>query len=460
MSVPSKLFGITPRHPAGKKSVDFADFVSYVKFIMSEIIHQYLEDDRPWIIAFSGGKDSRTLLQLVFYALRQIPKERRTKPIHVLSNDTLVENPAIIPLTFATLQKVRAAAEKLDLPITVATTTPALGDRFWVNIIGRGYPIVHPKFRWCVSKLKIEPANAYITSVTGRYGEAIVLLGTRRSESTNRRRTIAKYERPGQRLRPHGLPGVSVFAPITELSTDEVWTYLLQVPAPWGEDNKRIFTVYKNSAGGECPLVLDTSVPSCGSRFGCWTCTLIEHDRSMEGLVDSGDDELEPLLLFRNWLKSLRDEDTMQGRTKRTSHDGLGPFTLATREMILRRLLALQATVGFDLIDGEELAAIQHIWNQEYLDAPSVARIYREATGQPCEAFDSPKDQCRREERALLAEICEEYGIEPGLIDQLVYVEKSKSGLGRRQGIYTRLDETLTRYLRLHPESGSTGAAS
>ena len=44
-----------------------------MEYIINEIIDQYLyaDDSRtPWIIGFSGGKDSTVLLQLVWEALR------------------------------------------------------------------------------------------------------------------------------------------------------------------------------------------------------------------------------------------------------------------------------------------------------------------------------------------------------------------------------------------------------
>lgn len=42
-----------------------------IHYIVSEIEDQYLYPDqaRPWIIGFSGGKDSTALLQLVWLAV-------------------------------------------------------------------------------------------------------------------------------------------------------------------------------------------------------------------------------------------------------------------------------------------------------------------------------------------------------------------------------------------------------
>ncbi|MBL8235063.1 MAG: hypothetical protein JNL98_41560, partial [Bryobacterales bacterium] len=70
-----------------------------------------------------------------------------------------------------------------------------------------------------------------------------------------------------------------------DFTTDEVWQILLQRQPPWGGSHRDLITLYRNASGGECPLVIDKDqAPSCGtgsSRFGCWTCTVVEKDRSM-----------------------------------------------------------------------------------------------------------------------------------------------------------------------------------
>ena len=109
--------------------------------ILSEIQEQYLADTTPWIIGFSGGKDSTTVLQMVFYALSDLPKERLSKEVHVLFNDTLVENPAVIKYVNGQLEKIETAGkEKLFAHnpelFSVVTVTPELKDTFWVSLIG------------------------------------------------------------------------------------------------------------------------------------------------------------------------------------------------------------------------------------------------------------------------------------------------------------------------------------
>ena len=433
-------------------SVGFAEITIavLVENIIAEIKEQYTADATPWIIGFSGGKDSTTLLQLVFYALLELQRENVElhKEIHVLCNDTLVENPAVVRWIDDTLDKIRSAGEGYNFPIKVVKVTPVLADTFWINLIGKGYPSPNRFFRWCTERMKINPTNKYIKDTLGDNGEAIILLGTRKAESGNRAASMARHERRYSRLRKHQLPGVYVFAPIADLSDNHVWTYLLQVPSPWQGDNRKLFTLYRNASGGECPLVIDTSTPSCGnSRFGCWTCTVVDEDKSMEGLIDTGETWMEPLLEMRDWLKRIRDDATMRQGYRRNLQDGLGPFTKESRVKVLRRLLEVQKEIEIQLITSEELSGIQWIWYHDFHDAPSVTKIYYEVFGEEL-AMNKEINERRAKDRALLEEICEEQDVPVELVEQLLQIEKDKSGLMRRNNLFKDIDMALKNYLK------------
>ncbi|MFL5800685.1 MAG: DNA phosphorothioation system sulfurtransferase DndC, partial [Roseiflexaceae bacterium] len=132
--------------------------------IYAEIRDVYLSNSMPWVIGYSGGKDSTVSLQLIWYALRDLPRERLTKPIYVIATDTLVETPVIVDHVNGNLGKIGKAAQEQGLPITVHRLTPEVTDSFWVNMIGRGYPAPHSKFRWCTERMKIKPADKFILS--------------------------------------------------------------------------------------------------------------------------------------------------------------------------------------------------------------------------------------------------------------------------------------------------------
>jgi DNA sulfur modification protein DndC len=292
--------------------------------IQAELREEYLAPYAfPWIVGYSGGKDSTLLVQFVFELLMDLAPGDRTRPVHVLCNDTLVESPVLMSYIDRHLGRLSAAADSLHLPIRVVKTSPAPDQTFWVNLIGRGYPAPTRQFRWCTDRMKIQPTSNYVREQVSSNGEVILLLGVRRAESAARAVSMNRHRNVGgTRLNPHDdLKGCMVYRPPMELSTDEVWQLLLQRPPPWGGSHRELVALYRNAQGGECPLVIDKSqAPSCGtssSRFGCWTCAVVEKDRSMEGFIQTGLDELERPIdrsaatsgtwIWRRQLNGLRD---------------------------------------------------------------------------------------------------------------------------------------------------------
>ena len=152
-------------------------------------------DGIPWVVGYSGGKDSSATLQLVWLAIRELPPEERTKTVHVISTDTLVEQPLVAAWVDASLAKMRVAAREQGLPFVPHKLTPEIENTFWVNLIGKGYPAPRNKFRWCTERLKIQPSNKFIREVVRSYGEAILVLGTRKAESQRRAATMAQARR-------------------------------------------------------------------------------------------------------------------------------------------------------------------------------------------------------------------------------------------------------------------------
>jgi DNA sulfur modification protein DndC len=346
----------------------------------ADLLAEYLaEHDYPWIIGFSGGKDSTLVVHLVFEMLLDLPPSDRRRHVHIVANDTLVEAPLVSKHLNQMLDRLRDVAPALRLPVTVVKTTPLADQTFWVNLIGRGYPSPSRSFRWCTDRMKIQPTSHYIKTQVEATGQAILLLGVRRQESATRAMSVNRYSN-GTRLNAHNsLSGCLVFRPIVEFSTDEVWQLLLQRRPPWGGSHRQLVTLYRNAQGGECPLVLDKDdAPSCGtssSRFGCWTCTVVVKDRSMEGFIDSGEANLEPLMELRDWLAVIRNDPEKRMARRRTgvvSHlaDGSlipGPFTFAARKEILQRLQATEAAVGEQLITDIEIEHIERIWAEDAL---------------------------------------------------------------------------------------------
>lgn len=332
----------------------------------------------PWIVAYSGGKDSTLLSQLVWETLLSLKPEERRRKVYIVANDTLVESPLVIDHLKKSINSISKAAKKMGLPIFTQVTQPCIDQTFWVNVIGRGYIPPTRNFRWCTDRMKIQPTNRLIKELHMQYKHTILLVGTRLSESQNRRRTMQKHGVKANKMNPHGsIEGCQMFSPLADLLDDDVWMILMQRKPPWGGSHRNLITLYRNAGGGECPLVLTKDdAPSCGTtspRFGCWTCTVVQKDRSMRGMIDSGHPEqekLEMLFDFREELMKLREDNENRlpvrrdGSTK-TRDDGTrvyGPFTLKVRQEILTRLRNLESQIGEHLISQSEIEIIEDIW--------------------------------------------------------------------------------------------------
>lgn len=380
----------------------------------------YKSDQIPWVIGYSGGKDSTAILQLIWYALQELKAEGKTKKkVHVISTDTLVENPIVAMWVGKSLGKVTEQAQEQGLPIIAHRLTPEVKDRFWVNLIGKGYPAPRYKFRWCTDRLKISPSNTFIKNMANKNGEAILVLGTRKAESTARAASMERFERSDTNTRKEqgltessSLDRVWVYTPIASWSNDDVWIYLNSIKNPWGFPNHDLMGMYQGATdGGECPLVVDKSTQSCGdSRFGCYVCTMVSEDKSMNAMI-ANDEEKEwmyPLVSLRNEIevndpnrqkkiekltrdKANRDFRRMKGNlTVHISKHGAdlvpGPYKQDFREYLLKKVLEAQTAVqqlgpeevrNLELLPLEDLEEIRRIWLEEKHEAEdSVPKIY------------------------------------------------------------------------------------
>ncbi len=430
--------------------------LAIIQHIENEIIDQYINDesDRPWIIGFSGGKDSTLLLQLVWNALKKIDTAVFTRPIYVVCNDTLVENPKIVLFIEETLKKIQKAAVKQSLNIQVVRTTPRLEDTFWVNLIGKGYPAPNKFYRWCTDRLKINPTTRFILEKISEKGEAIILLGTRSDESSSRAASIKRHEVKNQRLRKHVLPNAFVFAPIKDILTEDLWQYLLQNPAPWGGSHRNLITLYNNATGGDCPLVIDTTTPSCGqSRFGCWVCTVVKKDKSMDALIDNGEEWMIPLQELRDFLIETRDNPEVYREKRRrdgTEKEGMwGPYKLEVRAEILKRLLKaqkeIQETEGIELITHQEMVLIQYHWFRDCFFKTKVSQIYNRI-------FKTQIDMSKQEEKfkqesELLKKSCKQEPKDVALIQDLLALQKTKTLMIRKRGLQSDIDNRLNQFI-------------
>ena len=437
--------------------------------LLQEIKELYCEDDTPWVVGYSGGKDSTAVLSLVWRAVADLPAAKRTKPVHVISTDTLVENPIVAAWVSHSLIEMAAQAERQELPFHPHRLTPEVSNTFWVNLIGKGYPAPRPKFRWCTERLKIKPSNRFIQSIVEQKGEVIVVLGTRKAESQARRRAMENHEakRVKERLSPNGkLPNSLIYSPIEDWSNDEVWAFLMQVPNPWGYDNKALLGMYQGaSADGECPLVVDASTPSCGdSRFGCWVCTLVEQDKSMQAMIqnDAEKEWMLPLLALRNALdvaddRHLRDFRRLNGSVQVFHGRPIpGPYTPAARTDWLRRLLEAEKHVrehgpaefrDIRLVTAAELEEIRRIWVIDKHEIEDVLpKVYEAVYGIPYQGASMDEVGAFGEDALeVLKELCGDDGVQYQALREMLEIEHRQRARARRQGLFDSLTASLKR---------------
>lgn len=422
--------------------------------IRNNLRELYLDDIRPWLVGFSGGKDSTMLASLILDVVLSIPVGQRKKPVSILCTDTRVEIPAIANMVEGTLDRIRKCSHQYNLNIDVNLLKPTVEESFWVNIIGRGYPPPNRIFRWCTQRMKIDPVTVFVEHRLGHWGEAILHLGARRAESSTRAQTMAGREtRNGLRRHPD-LPRVWVSNPIEFLTTEEVWAYLLQKNNPWGGDNRSLYKLYASASNGECPIQIDTSTPSCGnSRFGCWTCTVVDRDKASEGLLASGDERMEKLIEFRETLIFYRDPANGKRDNRRMNgSDGPGPLLISARRELLAKLLALQEETHLQLISPEELLLIQQMWKaaRDPDDGRGVARIVNKQRGV---IMSTDLNELNRL-RELEEEVAREKGIDAETLRRMLAKVEEYSESHRAHG----LPDDLLNILKDDLENQTAGA--
>lgn len=346
------------------------------KSILSNIRDLYLEaNPRPWIVGFSGGKDSTLVLQLTLEMLQRLAPDQRKRKVFIVSNDTLVESPVYHDYLLDILEEIKHGIENLDLPVQVLVTKPEVHETFWVNLIGKGYPAPNRNFRWCTDRLKVRPTTKTIKSVISKSGEVILLLGVRHDESITRSNTIKKYTNNKDFLalqRHSKVADCFIYRPIIDVTLEQVWSLLTSLRPPWGGNHNDLCTIYRNASAGNTAYIepteeVDNPVENM-ARFGCWTCTVVKQDKSLESLVENGHDQLKPLLTFREFISSLSETPEYRSKTRRNGQSGLGPFTYEARKILLSKLLETQAVVGFQLVSEHEINLIQEQWAQDKFD--------------------------------------------------------------------------------------------
>jgi DNA sulfur modification protein DndC len=346
-----------------------------------------------WAIAWSGGKDSSTLLTLVMHLLAS-GKVARPKTLTVLYADTRLE---LLPLWLA----AKAIREELaeEHGVVVRTVMAPLDKRFLVYVLGRGVPPPNNNtLRWCTRQIKVDPMADELRRLhADRGAKVLTLTGVREGESAIRDNRIAMScgrngAECGQGWYQETLPEAltDTLAPLLHWRVCHVWEWLRHW-APRTEFGDWSTEIIADAYGGD-------EAEELNARTGCVGCPLAQKDTALDALCANPSwSYLEPLKKLRPLWRELRDPSVRKRkRGVELTKDGkigknpqrMGPVTLEARAEALERVLAIQNEVNaaaralgrpfIDILNAEEEARIRELlaagtWPQKWSDDDAAA---------------------------------------------------------------------------------------
>ena len=421
------------------------------------IKHHYLSNNRPLVVTFSGGKDSTVVLQLVIEMLLELKQDgQELKESFIVSSDTTVEMPIIESYLEDVLNKIDIFSKKEELNLSVNLIKPKVEESFFSLMIGKGYPAPNKWFRWCTDRLKIRPATDFLETLVKKNQSILMLLGVRTDESVSRAQSINSRELNFQGLSTHDqIPNTFVLSPIKDWTTLEVWKYLNSNLAPWGSHSD-MMKLYSKGAimndgtvrdgDADCNIALNPEAPSCGkTRFGCWTCTVIDKDRSMEGMVQSGEEWMKPLWEYREILLDYRDREDKRGSRRRNGQIGMGAFTIDVRKELLEKLFIIEKKDDFiskdvSLISNEEIEIIQEYWNRDG-DINNSALDLAIRYGRDIKKVESSEID------NILSSI-DNITYSRELFNRIYEIEKKRKNISMRVGVLNEIEDRVDNYYK------------
>lgn len=332
--------------------------------LTTQSLNAYGSDYDHWAIAYSGGKDSSATVTAVVHLIES-GRVQAPKSLTVLMSDTRMELPPLFDTAMQILAELRARG------IQTQVVQPAMEDRFFVYMLGRGVPPPSNTFRWCTPKLKIEPMLLALKNLREQHGQKFLMLtGVRIGESAARDARIAlscgkNNSECGQGWFQEATPEAvaDTLAPLLHWRLCQVWDWLTGF-VPDGLDHgfstKLIAAVYGQDED------LETH-----ARTGCVGCNLASRDMALEEICKRQQwAHYSPLLELRGIYAELkRPKNRLRKDGSETRKDGtlvsnpcrMGPLTFEARLWALERVLDIQNRAGVDLINPEEENMIRRL---------------------------------------------------------------------------------------------------
>lgn len=356
------------------------DYKQKMMIAMGETLKAYTSGTQPWVVAYSGGKDSTVTLDIVMRTMIQLKKHNPTmlkREVYLMTAQTHMDF-VTDPLKQEELQKIQAAIRRYELPIQIHEVSAPMEKSFVYLVLGKGYPLPKSRMnRWCTERLKIEPVQKETKSMNPE----ITVLGVRLSESTERRASIEGHQ-------TSEFHSSSAFMPIIHFTVEDIWDYL-RGGTTWGSAEK-LDQLYKD-ATGECGLRKrkagegEKMDEPCGARTGCIICPVVTIDKSSQKFAELHP-WLQPYVDLRNIIIDMyKDPRNKAGRMRDGTvlEYGKGTFTVKARMQLYTIVKQAEADneelcrrYGAEpqkLIYSDELdRLIQQQWESDLIECPWV----------------------------------------------------------------------------------------
>lgn len=384
------------------KGFNAGDSVDDKLFATKEAIKRQLLAGKHLVVATSFGKDSSILTMLALQALEEFVAEHGSAPtMFVITSNTLIENPKMDRFSRGEARKVREYAKAKGLPVEVRIASPSVSENYIVNIIGGRVVASTPdNGRACTVSLKIRPIERLKKRLARQLGYKgkdcrdmfVTVIGKRYDESDERARNMENNgERPDQPIKmfkdKSGKDYEWLMSPIAAMTLDDIYFAIAYVRNEMIEtysDFEALVDIYRESNSGECMVnVYSKGKPgrtACGARTGCWTCTSVGLDRSMENMLNEpenafmkGLNDFRTFLLAghyklenRNWLsRRVNDDGTIvlapQGYSPKFCLELLRyALTIDAEEREAAEELGINPR--FQILSVEDLVAIDFMW--------------------------------------------------------------------------------------------------
>ncbi|MGM1048375.1 MAG: phosphoadenosine phosphosulfate reductase family protein [Bacillota bacterium] len=350
---------------------------------IGQTLKAYSDEDKPgpWVIAYSGGKDSTVATDIVIRSLLQLKiynPGMLTRDVYLTTAQTNLDF-VTDPLKQSELLKIKKMVKEKELPVHIVEVTAPIEKSFMYLTVGRGYPLPKSRMnRWCTERLKIEPAQKEHKAIK----PALTVTGVRLSESAERRTNIENRQ-------VSEFFSDTEFMPIVNFTLDDVWSYLVHEGMAWGGAEK-LGQLYKE-ATGECGLrqrkagAGEKNDDPCGARTGCIICPVVTIDKSSQEFAKHNP-WLQPYVSLRNlMIEMYKDPRNKAGRMRdgKVLEYGQGTFTVKARMKLYEAvrqaeqenedLARIHGVEPQKLIYSKELDELIHQqWKEDLIECPWV----------------------------------------------------------------------------------------